>query len=88
MEFAAPVGYQEPQPVKRPGVDDDEDTNMNHHQSHYEANNFVTFSGEGNRLDGKKKKCDKAETVQVPTVGIYFFSRWWFQSLNLFIKKS
>lgn len=68
VEFAAPVGYQEPQRVKR--RDEDEEETVNHQQNHYEATNFVTFSGEGNRLDGKKKKCDKIETAQAPVVRI------------------
>lgn len=72
VEFAAPVGYQEPQRMKR--RDDDEEENVNHQQNHYEATNFVKFSGEGNRLDGKKKKCDKIETVQSPVVCIKFAS--------------
>lgn len=72
VDFAAPVGYKEPEPVKRPGADDDEEDMVNHQQSHYEANNFVTFSGEGNRLDGKKKKCDKVEPVQATVVRIFF----------------
>jgi len=61
VEFATPVGYQEPQRVQR-SHETDEDLEANHHQNHYEAQNFVAFSGEGNRLDGKKKKCDKVET--------------------------
>jgi len=62
VEFAAPVGYQEPKFVRRKDVEDEEE--IAKHQNQYESNTFVTFSGEGNRLDGKKKKCDKAEASQ------------------------
>lgn len=60
VEFDTPVGYQEPvRPMKK--REEDEDDQSSEHQNEYEANTFIAFSGEGNRLDGKKKKCDKPE---------------------------
>lgn len=60
VEFDTPVGYQEPQRPTR-NHNEDEDGETNEHQNHYDTNTFFAFSGEGNRLDGKKKKCDKPE---------------------------
>lgn len=74
VEFAAPVGYEEPQrPQKAPEPQTDEP--MVHP---LEANNFVTFSGAGNRLDGKKKKCEKVETQTVAKVD--FFGKFLLQA--------
>lgn len=64
VEFAAPVGYQEPQRPQKV-KETEADQPMEHH---FDALNFVTFSGEGNRLDGKKKKLDKVETQTAPKV--------------------
>lgn len=64
VEFAAPVGYQEPQRQVK-SKEPDEDEPMVHQ---YESMNFVAFSGEGTRLDGKKKKCDKIDTNNVAHV--------------------
>lgn len=55
MEFAPPVGYKEERYVPRgesgaEGMDEDPAGMMP------EPSGFVAFSGEGNRLDGKKKK--------------------------------
>lgn len=33
-----------------------------------DTQNFVAFSGEGSRLDGKKKKIEKIETNVIPMV--------------------
>lgn len=61
VEFDTPVGYEEPKRlIKKSQEDEDAETNENL-QNEYDANTFVAFSGEGNRLDGKKKKCDKPE---------------------------
>lgn len=49
VEFAAPVGYKEPERI-RPAV---EPMAIDHTE---DDPSFVTFSGAGNRLDGKKKK--------------------------------
>lgn len=57
MEFAPPVGYKEDEHIHRSGedgagvgMDEDPATMMP------EPAGFIAFSGEGNRLDGKKKK--------------------------------
>ncbi|KAJ0173186.1 hypothetical protein K1T71_011362 [Dendrolimus kikuchii] len=58
VEFAPPVGYKEDEHISRGGeggsgaggMDEDPSTMMP------EPSGFVAFSGEGNRLDGKKKK--------------------------------
>jgi ubiquitin fusion degradation protein 1 len=55
VEFAPPVGYKEDRVTTRgeivsDGMDEDPSTMMP------EPSGFVAFSGEGNRLDGKKKK--------------------------------
>lgn len=67
VDFAAPVGYEEPQRPQK--VVEPENTEPMVHP--LEANNFVTFSGSGNRLDGKKKKCDKNETQAAPKVAVF-----------------
>ncbi|XP_038215146.1 ubiquitin fusion degradation protein 1 homolog [Zerene cesonia] len=56
VEFAPPVGYKEEEHIPRgdrnteSGMDEDPAVMMP------EASGFVAFKGEGNRLDGKKKK--------------------------------
>lgn len=69
VDFDTPVGYQEP---KRPDMtkqsEQDEAAANEDLQNHIDTNTFVAFSGEGNRLDGKKKKCDKQETATVARV--------------------
>lgn len=55
VEFAPPVGYKEERRVTKgdsgaDGMDEDPAEMMP------EPSSFVAFSGEGNRLDGKKKK--------------------------------
>ncbi|XP_046385217.1 ubiquitin recognition factor in ER-associated degradation protein 1-like [Ischnura elegans] len=52
VEFAPPVGYQEPQPVQ----DKVEDMSVDPVDLMPQHSGFVAFHGEGNRLDGKKKK--------------------------------
>lgn len=57
VEFAPPVGYKEDEHIHRPGQDGagigmDEDPSV----MMPEQAGFIAFSGEGNRLDGKKKK--------------------------------
>ena len=64
VEFAAPVGYQEPQRQKKSKEPEDDAESI----SHYESLNFIAFSGEGTRLDGKKKKIEKVETNNVSHV--------------------
>lgn len=60
VEFAAPVGYQEPQRQPKP-----EDLTEDEPMHHIDTQNFFPFSGEGNRLDGKKKKVEKADTNHI-----------------------
>ena len=56
VEFAPPVGYKEEERIPRDdsgattGMDEDPSNMMP------EPSGFIAFSGEGNRLDGKKKK--------------------------------
>lgn len=50
---------------------DDEDAEANEHENHYDTSTFIAFSGEGNRLDGKKKKCDKLEPLTSGRVSIH-----------------
>lgn len=61
VEFDTPVGYQEPKRVMKKSEDDEDAEAKEHLQNHYDTSTFMAFSGEGNRLDGKKKKCDKPE---------------------------
>jgi len=52
VEFAPPVGYKEPErPMRR-----DEDMQIDPAELMPEPTGFIAFKGEGNRLDGKKKK--------------------------------
>lgn len=54
--------------------DEDADAEANEHlQNHYDTSTFVAFSGEGNRLDGKKKKCDKPEPPPGARVSNFLF---------------
>ncbi|XP_014674542.1 PREDICTED: ubiquitin fusion degradation protein 1 homolog [Priapulus caudatus] len=54
VEFAAPIGYQEPRSHRQqPGQE--EETPMD---DIVEADGFVPFAGEGNRLDGKERSGD------------------------------
>lgn len=63
MEFDAPVGYQEPKVQKKA-----EDPVVDETMYTMDTQNFTAFSGEGNRLDGKKKKIEKVETNSIPKV--------------------
>ncbi|CAH1714971.1 unnamed protein product [Aphis gossypii] len=53
VEFAAPVGYQEPNHEKTTAT---EDMMVDPADLMPEPTGFVAFKGSGNRLDGKKKK--------------------------------
>lgn len=59
VEFAAPVGYSEPE------MENNEDEPMKDDAVEHLADlqGFVAFSGEGNRLDGKQKKADGSDPV-------------------------
>ncbi|XP_069698965.1 ubiquitin recognition factor in ER-associated degradation protein 1 [Periplaneta americana] len=65
VEFAPPVGYKEPERVKR----SEEEMAVDPAELMPEPTGFVAFRGEGNRLDGKKKKeapANNKTTVKVP----------------------
>lgn len=53
VEFAAPVGYQEPTQEKKSTT---EDMMVDPADLMPEPTGFIAFKGSGNRLDGKKKK--------------------------------
>ncbi|XP_050532131.1 ubiquitin fusion degradation protein 1 homolog [Daktulosphaira vitifoliae] len=53
VEFAAPVGYQEPENPKKA---DTEEMMVDPADLMPEPEGFIAFKGTGNRLDGKKKK--------------------------------
>lgn len=53
--------------MKKSQEDEDIESNENL-QNHYDTSSFIAFSGEGNRLDGKKKKCDKIESATATRV--------------------
>nr|QBH74169.1 ubiquitin fusion degradaton protein [Franklinothrips vespiformis] len=66
VEFAPPVGYKEPQPQRKC------DEAMVIPELVPEPVGFVAFKGEGNRLDGKKKKTlSTSEETVVPKVVHY-----------------
>ncbi|GBP00543.1 Ubiquitin fusion degradation protein 1 homolog [Eumeta japonica] len=67
VEFAPPVGYKDDEKIKDSegtsglrGMDEDHAAMMP------EPSGFIAFSGEGNRLDGKKKKVADENQEQVP----------------------
>lgn len=62
VEFDTPVGYQEPVRYRKESEAHGE--NEEEPQVHYDTQSFVAFTGEGTRLDGKKKKHDKAEQTE------------------------
>ncbi|XP_019759118.1 ubiquitin fusion degradation protein 1 homolog isoform X2 [Dendroctonus ponderosae] len=66
VEFAAPVGYQEPEvPKKR-----DEEMVLDPSDLMPEPSGFVAFKGAGNRLDGKKRK-DSSSADQGASKPVY-----------------
>ncbi|XP_066149159.1 ubiquitin recognition factor in ER-associated degradation protein 1 isoform X1 [Euwallacea fornicatus] len=66
VEFAAPVGYKEPEPMKK----QDEEMTVDPAEFMPEPAGFVAFKGAGNRLDGKKRK-DASNTDQNIAKPIY-----------------
>ncbi|CAH1231988.1 ubiquitin recognition factor in ER-associated degradation protein 1-like [Branchiostoma lanceolatum] len=54
VEFAAPVGYQEPVYKKK----EETEQEMAVDESDYVPDGFLAFAGQGHRLDGKKKGTD------------------------------
>lgn len=67
VDFAAPVGYQEPQRVPRVHSPAAAEQQLDE-EPHADPLVFVPFAGAGNRLDGKKKKSNQEE-APVPKVG-------------------
>lgn len=66
MEFAPPVDYKEPErPQKR-----DEEMNVDVSDMMPEPSGFVAFRGQGNRLDGKRRK-DSTGSDPPPTKPVY-----------------
>lgn len=67
VEFAAPVGYKEPESWKK--VEEDE-VAMDPADLMPEPSGFVAFRGAGNRLDGKKRK-DSTSNDTTPSKPVY-----------------
>jgi len=57
VDFDAPVGYVEPE-ITRPQKKDEQEEELTDETN----NQFIAFSGEGNRLDGKKKSSTSPST--------------------------
>lgn len=62
MEFAPPVGYQEPVKERKP----EEDMAVDPAELMPAPLGFVAFAGAGNRLDGKKRKDSISSDVSGP----------------------
>ncbi|XP_076369361.1 ubiquitin fusion-degradation 1-like isoform X1 [Tachypleus tridentatus] len=58
VEFAAPVGYKEPERKQSHQTSSQEEMNFDINNLQVDNPEFVAFSGKGNRLDGKKKGTD------------------------------
>lgn len=58
VEFAAPIGYEEPKPRMR---GESENKDESDEEMLQEPTGFYTFQGSGNRLDGKKKNLQLTE---------------------------
>lgn len=65
VDFAPPVGYQEPEVRKRETDQQDEDQ-MDVSDLIPEPTGFIPFSGSGSRLDGKKKRTTSENEVTKP----------------------
>lgn len=63
VEFAPPVGYKEPQKIEKK-----QEAEVDPADLMPEPTGFIAFKGEGNRLDGKKKKdaSPTEKTVEKP----------------------
>ncbi|XP_003385861.1 PREDICTED: ubiquitin fusion degradation protein 1 homolog [Amphimedon queenslandica] len=67
VDFAAPVGYKEPQPVEpMETVDHDEQSTYDATTTELPTKEFKAFSGQGQRLDGKVKKSNDSNQTQLP----------------------
>ncbi|CAH1164793.1 unnamed protein product [Phaedon cochleariae] len=64
VEFAAPVGYKEPERIKK----EEEEAAMDPADLMPEPSGFVAFRGAGNRLDGKKRKDSTSSESSAPKV--------------------
>ncbi|XP_071443201.1 ubiquitin recognition factor in ER-associated degradation protein 1-like [Hetaerina americana] len=64
VEFAPPVGYREPEHMQEKG----EDMALDPEELMPQPAGFVAFRGEGNRLDGKKKKASMDKESVSPKV--------------------
>lgn len=62
VEFAAPVGYKEPQHEKK----NEEEMMVDPADLMPEPAGFVAFRGQGNRLDGKRRKDSTSSDVTSP----------------------
>ncbi|XP_017785704.1 PREDICTED: ubiquitin fusion degradation protein 1 homolog [Nicrophorus vespilloides] len=66
VEFAAPVGYKEPEKVKKV----EEEMSVDPADLMPEPSGFVAFAGTGNRLDGKRRK-DSTSVDAAPSKPLY-----------------
>lgn len=74
VDFAAPVGYQDPQRLMpKPSEEEEVHEELAVDPSDYEEKGFKAFSGFGTRLDGKKSRNTASEcgseVGEVPTTG-------------------
>ncbi|CAH0548697.1 unnamed protein product [Brassicogethes aeneus] len=68
VEFEAPVGYKEPEHIKK----EDEDMQIDPSELMPEPAGFIAFKGAGNRLDGKKRKdSTSSDSTTLPTKTAY-----------------
>ncbi|RWS19270.1 ubiquitin fusion degradation protein 1-like protein, partial [Leptotrombidium deliense] len=69
VEFAAPVGYKEPERFK-PVTNEVEQSHSSliTTDGFHMDTKFLAFSGKGNRLDGKTKQTDSVQRPQITTI--------------------
>lgn len=60
VEFAPPVGYKEPERIEKKVEQEIDPVNMMP-----ESTGFIAFKGQGNRLDGKKRKDSSSSDTQL-----------------------
>ncbi|KAK0179678.1 hypothetical protein PV327_005409 [Microctonus hyperodae] len=60
VEFAPPVGYKEPERIEKKEEQEIDPSNMMP-----ESTGFIAFKGQGNRLDGKKRKDSSSSDTQL-----------------------
>lgn len=66
VDFAAPVGYKEPTMPQNRAHQEEEEESMGVDLSDFVNPEFQAFSGQGNRLDGKKKNTESPITLPQP----------------------